>query len=81
MVGEGDMDELRRIEAHVAAYRWLLGETDIAPVTGRRVPVHSARDLAIEQDPGRDHAERNTLLQVPDRGQVPFLCRCEDSLS
>ena len=50
----------RRIEAHVAAYRWLLGDTDVAPVTGRRVPALTARDLAIEQDPGRDHAERNT---------------------
>ena len=54
------MDEARRIEAHVAAYRWLLGDTDVAPVTGRRVPALTARDLAIEQAPGRDHAEQNT---------------------
>ena len=60
MVAEGDMDEARRIEAHLAAYRWLLGDTDVAPVTGRRVPALTARDLAIEQDPGRDHAEQNT---------------------
>ena len=46
--------------AHVAAYRWLLGETDVAPVTGRRVPACTAGDLAIEQAPGRDHAEQNT---------------------
>ena len=32
----------------------------MAPVTGRRVPALTARDLAIEQDPGRDHAEQNT---------------------
>ena len=60
MVAEGDMDEARRIEAHLAAYRWLLGETDVAPVTGRRVPALTVRDLAIEQDSGRDHAEQNT---------------------
>lgn len=60
MVAVGDSDEVRRIDAHVAAYRWLLGEVDIAPVTGRRVPADTRRDLALEQAPGRDHAEQNT---------------------
>jgi hypothetical protein len=44
----------------VATYRWLLGETDIAPYTGRRVSVLTVRDLAFEQSTGRDHAEQNT---------------------
>jgi len=60
MVAEGDTDEVRRIDGHVAAYRWLLGESDVAPVTGRRVPAWTVEDLAIEQAPGRDHAEQNT---------------------
>ena len=60
MVDAGDRDEVRRIDAHITAYRWLLGDTDIAPVTGRQVPARTARDLAIEQAPGRDHAEQNT---------------------
>jgi hypothetical protein len=60
MVAEGDMDEARQIEAHVAAYHWLLGDTDVAPVTGRRVQACTAGDLAAEQAPGRDHAEQNT---------------------
>jgi hypothetical protein len=60
MVAEGDTDEVSRIDAHVAAYRWLLGNTDIAPYTGRRVLVLTARDLAFEQSTGRDHAEQNT---------------------
>jgi hypothetical protein len=60
MVAAGDMDEARRIEAHVTAYRWLLGDTDVAPITGRRVPALTARDLSLEQAPGRDHAEQNT---------------------
>ena len=60
MLARGDVDEAHRIEAHVAAYRWLLGDNDVAPVSGRRVPALTARDLAIEQDPGRDHAEQNT---------------------
>jgi hypothetical protein len=37
MVAEGDTDEVR-IDGHVAAYRWL-PESDVAPVTGRRVPA------------------------------------------
>ena len=35
MVDAGDRDEVRRIDAHTTAYRWLLGDTDTAPVTGR----------------------------------------------
>ena len=65
MIAEGDMDEARRIEAHVAAYMWLLGDADVAPVTSRRVPVLTARDLAIEQDEGRDHAEQNIHRTTP----------------
>jgi hypothetical protein len=60
MVDAGDSDEVRRIDAHTTAYRWLLGDTDIAPVTGRQVPAGTRRDLALEQAPGRDHAEQNT---------------------
>ena len=60
MVAVGDCDEVRRIDAHAAAYRWLLGDTDVAPVTGRRVQAATRRDLALEQAPGRDHAEQNT---------------------
>ena len=60
MVAEGDTDEVSRIDAHVAAYRWLLGETDVAPVTGRRVLARTRTDLALEQATGRDHAEQNT---------------------
>jgi hypothetical protein len=60
MLARGNVDQARRIEAHVTASRWLLGETDIAPITGRRVPALTARDLSLEQAPGRDHAEQNT---------------------
>jgi hypothetical protein len=60
LLAEGDVNEARRIDAHVATYRWLLGETDIAPYTGRRVSVLTVRDLAFEQSTGRDHAEQNT---------------------
>jgi len=60
MVAAGDMNEARRIEAHVAPYRWLLGDTEVPPVTGRRVPALTVRDLSLEQAPGRDHAEQNT---------------------
>jgi hypothetical protein len=60
MVAAGDSDEVSRIDAHVAAYRWLLGDTGVAPVTGRRVPAGTRGDLALEQAPGRDHAEQNT---------------------
>ena len=56
-----DVNEARRIEAHVATYRWLLGDIDVAPYTGRRVPALTARDLAIEQDAGRDLAEQGVL--------------------
>ena len=59
-VARGDLARARRIEAHIAAYQWLLGETDTAPVTGRRIPAATRRDLALEQNPGRDHAEQNT---------------------
>ena len=38
-VDEADADEVRRIDVHVATYHWLLGDTDVAPYTGRRVPV------------------------------------------
>ena len=38
-VAKADADEVRRIDIHVAAYHWLLGDTDVAPYTGRRVPV------------------------------------------
>jgi hypothetical protein len=55
-----DMPEAERITWHVAAYQWLLGETDVAPYTGRRVAAATIRDLAIEQSLGRDHAEQNT---------------------
>lgn len=55
-----DRHEAERIRTHVVTYRWLLGDTDVAPYTGRRVPVLTDRDLAIEQSPGRDHAEQNT---------------------
>jgi hypothetical protein len=55
-----DHAQADRIRAHVTAYAWLLGETDVAPVTGRRVPALTARDLSLEQAPGRDHAEQNT---------------------
>ena len=58
--GEGDADEVRRIDIHVATYHWLLGDTEVAPYTGRRVPVLTTSDLAIEQSTGRDHAEQNT---------------------
>ena len=37
-----------------------LGDTDVAPYTGRRVPVLTTSDLAIEQSTGRDHAQQNT---------------------
>ena len=59
-VGKGDADEVRRIDIHVATYHWLLGDTDVAPYTGRRVPVLTTSDLAFEQSTGRDHAEQNT---------------------
>jgi hypothetical protein len=59
-VDEADADEVRRIDVHVATYHWLLGDTDVAPYTGRRVPVLTASDLAFEQSTGRDHAEQNT---------------------
>jgi hypothetical protein len=59
-LARGEVDYASRITAHVAAYHWLLGDTDIAPCTGRRVPVITLRDLAIEQAEGRDHAEQNT---------------------
>jgi hypothetical protein len=49
-----------RIQVHLITYQWLLGDSDRAPVTGRRLDKLTARDLAIEQAPGRDHAERNT---------------------
>ena len=58
--GEGDADEVRRIDIHVATYHWLLGDTEVAPYTGRRVPVLTASDLAFEQSTGCDHAEQNT---------------------
>jgi hypothetical protein len=57
---EGDAAEVRRIDIHVATYHWLLGDTEIAPFTGRHVPVLTTRDLAFEQSTGRDHAEQNT---------------------
>jgi hypothetical protein len=64
----GEVALARRIEAHIAAYRWLLGESDVAPATGRRVAALTTQDLAIEQDEGRDHAEQNTLPDNhPDR--------------
>jgi hypothetical protein len=67
-LARGELMLASRIEAHVATYRWLLGDTDVAPVTGRRVPELTARDLAIEQDQGRDYAEQNTLpYNHPDR--------------
>lgn len=49
-----------RVRVHVLTYAWLLGEVDTAPVTGRRLTAFTVRDIAIEQAPGRDHAERNT---------------------
>lgn len=49
-----------RVRVHLITYEWLLGDTDTAPVTGRRLDTLTRRDLAIEQAPGRDHAERNT---------------------
>jgi hypothetical protein len=52
--------EAARVRAHVLTYAWLLGDVDTAPVTGRRLTAFTVRDLAIEQAPGRDHAERNT---------------------
>jgi hypothetical protein len=58
--GEGDAAEVRRIDIHVATYHWLVGDTDVAPYTGRRVPVLTTSDLAIEQSTGRDHAQQNT---------------------
>jgi hypothetical protein len=61
-------NQASRIRAHVTAYTWLLGETDVAPVTGRRVPARTTRDLWIEQCPGRDHAEQNThRVNDPER--------------
>jgi hypothetical protein len=60
MVDAGDSDEVRRIDAHTTAYRWLLGDTDTAPVTGRPGPPRTLRDLADEQADGRDHAEQPT---------------------
>jgi hypothetical protein len=59
-VGEGDPDEVRRIDIHVATYYWLLGDTDVAPYTGRRVSALTTSDLALEQSTGRDHAQQNT---------------------
>jgi hypothetical protein len=59
-VDEGNTDEVRRIDAHVATYHWLLGDTDVAPYSGRRVSVLTARVLAFEQSTGQDHAEQNT---------------------
>ena len=56
----GTTMQAARIEAHLAAYAWLLGDVDVAPVTRRRVPPVTARDLFLEEAPGRDHAERNT---------------------
>lgn len=52
--------QLVRIRAHLQAYDWLLGVTDVAPVTGRRVPAVTTRDLWLETAPGRDHAEQNS---------------------
>ena len=49
-----------RIRVHLITYEWLLGDSDTAPVTGRRLDPLTGRDLALEQAPGRDHAERNT---------------------
>ena len=60
LIARGNVHEAERIRAHVATYRWLLGDTDVAPYTGRRVPARTVRDLAIEQSVGRDHAEQNT---------------------
>ena len=57
---EDDAAEVQRINIHVATYQWLLGDTEIAPFTGRRVPVLTTSDLAIEQSTGRDHAQQNT---------------------
>ena len=66
-VDEGDADEVRRIDVHVATYYWLLGDTDVAPYTGRRVPVLTTSDLAFEQSMGRDHAEQKTPTATTTR--------------
>ena len=60
LTARGDMHEAERVKAHLATYRWLLGATDVAPYTGRRVRALTVGDLAVEQSTGRDHAEQNT---------------------
>ena len=71
----GTTMQAARIEAHLAAYAWLLGDVDVAPVTRRRVPPVTARDLFLEQAPGprprrAEHAPlRRSRAAVP-RGRV-----------
>ena len=65
MVDAGDRDEVRRIDAHTAAYRWLLGDTDIAPVTGRRVPAGNGGTWRSSRPRARPRRAEHPPVQRP----------------